>query len=115
MTRPRASKRLRDASSACMELDSFTSGRTLQEYEADRGLRLIVERLFEILGEALHQASREEESLAKDIPDLRKIVGLRNRVIHGYDSIRNDVLWDIVRNEVPALRKQIERILDARG
>lgn len=115
MTRPRARKRLRDAYGVCDELASFTAGRTLEEYETDRGLRLIVERLFAILGEALHQAFREEAALEEEIPELRKIVGVRNRIIHGYDVIRNDVLWDIARNDVPVLQDQIEGILKARG
>lgn len=115
MTRARAPKRLRDAHGACQEIATFTKDRLLAEYERDRGLRLIVERLFEILGEALNQASREDPSLEVVIPELRKIVGVRNIIAHGYDVIRDDVLWDIAVNEVPVLQEQIERVLDERG
>jgi uncharacterized protein with HEPN domain len=50
------------------------------------------------------------EALERKIPELQRTVGVRNRIVHGYDVIRNEALWDIERNEVPALRGQIERV-----
>ena len=48
-------KLLQDALTACDELEVFTKGKTLDDLESDRGLQLIVERLFEVLGEALYR------------------------------------------------------------
>jgi len=106
---------LRDARAACDELFAFTAGKTLDDYLSDRGLRLIVERLFEIVGEALSQAWQEDASLVDHIPDLREIVGMRHRIIHGYDRIRDDVLWDTVQHDIPKLRAHIDHILIERG
>jgi len=115
MTQGRAPKRLRDAYGACQEIEAFTTNRSFLDYETDRGLRLVVERLFEILGEALNRASRDDSSLNELIPDLRKVVGVRNIIAHGYDIIRDEVIWDIAVNEVPVLQEQIGRVLVARG
>lgn len=59
-------------------------------------LRSAVERQLEIVGEALGQAAHDDDSVADKIPALPRIVALRNRVIHGYDSVDNEIVWDIV-------------------
>lgn len=50
-------KRLRDASNACQELEQFTAGHTRASFKSDRGLQLIVQKLVEIVGEALNAAA----------------------------------------------------------
>lgn len=115
MTPRRAPKRLRDAHIACREMEDFTRYRTLDDYRTDRGLQLIVERLFEIVGEALNRAAEDEPSLERDIPDLRAIVGMRNQLSHGYWDIQETVVWDTVTIDIPRLRLELERILDERG
>lgn len=115
MTPRRAPKRLRDAHLACSELAGFTHDRTLDDYRTDRGLQLIVERLFEIIGEALNRTAEDEPALEQDIPDLRRIVGMRNQLSHGYWDIQEIVVWDTVTTDIPRLRVQLERILDERG
>lgn len=60
----------------------FTQGRTFDQYGADPMLRSAVERQFEIIGEALRLAEAADPTVAEIIPDLRKIVGMRNRIIH---------------------------------
>ncbi len=68
------------------------AGRTFAEYADDLMLRSAVERQFEIIGEALNHAEIEQPELTTSILDLRRIVGLRNRVIHGYDSVDDQLL-----------------------
>lgn len=45
------------------------------------------------------------------ITNARKIVNTRNYVIHGYDSLRHEILWAIVINDIPLLKAEIIRIL----
>lgn len=111
----RAPKRLRDAVDAADEILSFTEGKTFDDYVSDRGLRLIVERLFEIVGEAMNQAVADEPELEAEIPEARRVVGMRNRIIHGYDVVRHDVVWDSVQNQVRPLRDRVVTVLDERG
>ena len=70
----------------------FVSQRTFDDYERNLMLRSAVERQFEILGEALNQASSLDETVIEAVPDLRKVVGLRNRLIHGYDAVDNQIV-----------------------
>lgn len=54
------------------------------------------------MGEAAGRVSKEERSRHPDIP-WAQIVGLRNRLIHGYDSVDMDILWAITTKDLPTL------------
>jgi uncharacterized protein with HEPN domain len=103
-----AEGRLLDALAAGRAIREFVGGRTLADYERNLMLRSAVERQFEILGEALNQASLADEAVSEAVPDLRKIVGLRNRLIHGYDVVDNQIVWRLVHDELPPLLGQLE-------
>lgn len=104
-------KLLLDVASACQSLAAFTAGRRFDEYEADDLVRSAVERKFEIVGEALTRL-RETDSLTfGGIPDAPVVIGLRNRIIHGYDAVNHRILWDIIQNELPKLKVHVERLL----
>src|SRR5262245_48147204 len=83
-------KRLLDALAACGAIRGFTEGIDFTAYERALLVRSGVERQFEIIGEALNRATDEDPALTDDLPDLRRIVGLRNRLIHGYDSVDDE-------------------------
>lgn len=59
--------------------------------------------------EAARHVRDEVRALAPDIP-WRRIVGVRNILIHGYLGIDNDIIWDIVRNEIAPLAKALEKL-----
>ena len=82
------------------------------EYERDLMVRSAVERQFEIVGEALEQAAQESDAIMDEIPAIPRIVALRNQVIHGYDSVDNEIVWDIVQTKVPPLMNQSDRVLN---
>ncbi len=111
--KPTLKKRLLDALEACRSIQGFVAGRTFAEYERNLMLRSAVERQFEIIGEALNHAEIEQPELTTLIPNLRRIVGLRNRIIHGYDSVDNQLLWQTVQTHVPSLAQQLEQLLAA--
>ncbi len=104
-------KRLLDALTACRAIQSFVAGRTFDEYEQDLMLRSAVERQFEIIGEALNQAEKENAEVSVLVPDARRIVGLRNRIIHGYDSVDDELLWQTVQTHVPPLAERLAQLL----
>lgn len=104
-------KRLHDVRVACREIREFSAGKTRNDMLTDRMLQLVVERLLEIAGEALRQAERSDPAVAERIPDIRDIVGTRNRLIHGYDNVNYNVLWDIVVDFVPSLEEQVDNLL----
>ncbi|HEY4233276.1 MAG TPA: HepT-like ribonuclease domain-containing protein [Lacipirellulaceae bacterium] len=89
---------------------TLSAGRSRQDLDNDRLFHLAMTRLLEILGEA---ASRVSEQSRKQHPTIvwNGIVGLRNRLIHGYDDVDCDVLWSILQNDISPLVAQLEEIL----
>lgn len=77
-------------------------GRKRSDLESDRQFGLAMTRLLEIMGEA---APRVSETARQNWPEIpwAKVVGLRNRLIHGYDSVDFDILWTTVIDDLPPL------------
>ncbi len=78
---------------------------------ADEILQAAVERKLSILGEAFAQLRAEDPATAERFSELRKIIGMRNRLVHGYDQLDLDVLWDATISKVPLLLKEVETLL----
>ena len=105
-------KYLSDILSSIMEIESFMEGRP-REYSTfcnDILFRRGVERNMEIMGEAMNQALKINPNIP--ITASRKIVDTRNFVIHAYDSLKPDILWGIVINHMPLLKKEVEALLN---
>jgi uncharacterized protein with HEPN domain len=83
--------------------------RSFDEYTANKQLRRSVERELEIIGEAVNKILQHNPDIS--IGSARKIVSLRNRVIHAYDSVDNETVWSIVINHLPKLKEDIEKLL----
>lgn len=88
-----AKKLLFDVLEAARSIRDWCTDRTFADYESDRQFRRAVEREFEIIGEALGRLSIADAALAERIDELPRIVGFRNRIIHGYDTIDNATVW----------------------
>lgn len=84
-------------------IGDFISGRTLADYEADLMLRSAVERQFQILGEALARALRQDPELDTRLPASRGAIDFRNVIAHGYDALSAATVWDIASNELSGL------------
>lgn len=106
--RREVAKLLEDIRDALEHLLTVTGGKTLADYEGDRNLQLITERLFEIVGEALIRLKRTAPALAANIPEIGKIIGFRNILAHGYDVIDNIQVWDIVSVNAPELLRIVQ-------
>jgi uncharacterized protein with HEPN domain len=101
-----------DIKQACEHVAAFTAGKTFADYSADVLLRSAVERQFEIIGEALNLAVRHDPNLEQRITDTRRIIAFRNRLIHGYATVADSVVWGIVEGSLPTLRAEIDRLLE---
>lgn len=88
----------------------MTAGKHRHDLDADRKLNLALVRLLEIVGEAASRTPPDERAQYSQIP-WTQIVGLRNRLIHGYDSVDFDILWQIVSHDLPPLIATLEQIL----
>ncbi len=92
------------------EAVELARGKTRQDLEVDRLLQLALTRLVEVVGEAAARVSSERQAQHPEIP-WRIIAGTRNRLIHGYDVVDLDVLWDTVAYDLPPLIAKLESIL----
>jgi len=92
-----------DVQQALAAINEFTAGLDAEGYRASALIRSAVERQFEIIGEALNRLSKEAPDLASRVPDIRRIVGFRNLLIHGYAVIDDGRVWEIVTTMLPPL------------
>jgi uncharacterized protein with HEPN domain len=105
-------KFLFDINEACELLHQFTAGKTFSDYTADPMLRSAVERQFEIIGEALGQALRLDSGLSARISNTSRIIAFRNRLIHGYASIADEIVWGVLEANLPTLQKEVAALLN---
>jgi uncharacterized protein with HEPN domain len=94
-----------------VEAIEMARGRTRADLDNDRQLNLALVRLLEIVGEAAGRVSDKTRECHPDIP-WPEIVSLRNRLIHGYDEVDFDILWEIIQSDLPRLVSRLEEILD---
>ena len=96
------------------EATEFISGRARANLDRDRVLELALTRLVEIVGEAARRVSPERRAKHPEVP-WTQIIASRNRLIHGYDTINLDILWQIVASDFPELVRSLETIVPAAG
>ena len=92
------------------EAVSMVRGRSRPDLDTDRTLQLVLTRLVEIIGEAANRVSRRGQERYTDIP-WGDAIAARNRMIHGYDAVDYDIVWQIVTVELPPLIVALERAL----
>jgi len=102
-----------DALDAARSVAGFIDGLTEAAYLADPLRRAAVERKCEIIGEALNRLSRLAPEMAATIPDLPRIIGFRNVLIHGYASVDDRLVWRTITHELPVLRARLEALLSS--
>jgi uncharacterized protein with HEPN domain len=92
------------------EAVELARGRKREDLDNDRMLDLSLTRLLEVIGEAATRVPREDRAKYQSIP-WEQITGLRNRLIHGYDSVDTGIVWQIVKTDLPSLVAELKRIL----
>ncbi len=95
-----------------MEASALIQGKRRSQVEADRVLTLALLRLLEMLGEA---ANRVSPAVRNEHPEIAwlPMIGLRNRLIHGYDAVDLDILWRSLESDVPSLIPRLEALLQS--
>ena len=96
------------------EAVEMACGRSRAELDTDRQLNRALVRLLEVIGEA---AARVPEAFRRSHPEVpwQDIADLRNRLIHGYDTVNFDILWVILQRDLPLLIENLEAILKEAG
>lgn len=108
---PDIKKYLYDIKESIDSIEAYLGNkRNFSEYLNNKMLRRAVEREFEIIGEALKNADRISCDI--EISCKKQIIGMRNRVIHGYDKVDNDVVWGVIVRHLPILKQEVQCLLD---
>jgi uncharacterized protein with HEPN domain len=103
---------LYDILSSINEIESYYTDipKMFEIYQNDLRTKRAVERNIEIIGEAMNRIVKQDHTI--EISNSRKIVDVRNRIIHGYDSVSDDIIWGIIVNNLPLLQKEVEKLLN---
>lgn len=106
---------LYDVKRAIEEVESYFIGYPMQYdvFEKDYLRRSAVERKAEIMGEAINRILKIQRDFL--LPNARAIIDTRNRIIHGYDSVKPEFLWSLVIRHIPNLKKDVEQIISEYG
>ena len=102
--------RIRHILDAARKALDFANSRKRTDLDKDEMLALSLVRLLEIIGEASGDVSEEYRAKHPQIP-WKKMVGLRNRLIHGYFDIDLDIVWDTVMGDLPPLIAALEKLV----
>ena len=102
-------KYLHDILEAVNSIDEFIAESDFIQYQKNKMLKRAVERELEIIGEAMNRLLKENKELK--ITSSKRIIGMRNRVIHGYDSIDDGIVWGTIKRHIPALKNEVKELL----
>jgi len=101
---------LSDIRQAIIEINDFLGDKKdFFQFKKDLKTKRAIERNIEIIGEAANRIFKKQPDI--QISDIRKIIVTRNRIIHGYDSVSNEIIWSIVVKHLPKLEKEIVDLL----
>ncbi|MHC4510180.1 MAG: HepT-like ribonuclease domain-containing protein [Planctomycetota bacterium] len=89
----------------------LTKDKTVDDYKSDRVFRSALEREPQIIGEAMLQLDRISPETVEKIAQHRSIIGFRHVLVHGYDSLDPDTVWNVVETKMESLLKQARELL----
>jgi len=95
---------------AAKAIRSFTDALSYEQYLRDRQVQMAVERALEIIGEAARKVSERTKAGQSAIP-WKAIIAQRNVLAHEYGEIKQDRLWAVVKNHIPALIDNLEAMI----
>lgn len=108
--KPEIKKYLFDIKESIDSIENYLGEkRNFRIYSENKMLRRAVERELEIIAEAINRIDKLDQSI--QISSKKQIVGMRNRVIHGYDKIDNEIIWGTIVRHIPILKKDVEELM----
>lgn len=103
-------KYLYDISDSIDSIEKYLDGKLdFNAYISNKMLRRAVEREFEIIGEAMNRIDKLDYTI--NISSKKQMISMRNRVIHGYDKIDNEIIWGTIVRHLPTLKIEITQLL----
>lgn len=84
-------------------------GKDRATYDSDDILRMGLTHLVQVIGEAARKVSPEFQQAHSEIP-WRRIIGMRHRIVHDYMNVDEDILWEVVSSDLPALLPKLDKL-----
>jgi uncharacterized protein with HEPN domain len=104
-------KYLFDIRESVLSIETYLGAeRDFKAYKANKMLRRAVERELEIIGEAMSRIDKLDKHIA--ISSRRQIISMRNRVIHGYDKVDDEIIWGTIVRHLPIRKAEVNKLLD---
>jgi len=100
-----------DVITACRDIAEFTASKAFNDYLENEMLRAAVERKFEVISEALVRLRAKDQETFQRISASQRAIAFRNRLVHGYDAIDHQIVWETVQNDLPTLKVEAEQLL----
>ena len=102
---------LRDILDAIAQADEFVKGVEFENFRQDNKTVFAVVRALEVIGEAAKKIPDNIKKRFSDIP-WRHLTGMRDKLIHDYSGISLGIVWKTVKDDLPALKPMIIRVLE---
>ncbi len=106
-------KYLLDILEATEDIVEYTSGLEYADFVKSGLVQAAAERKFQIIGEALNRIKQLDDSILLDISEHRRIIAFRNIIVHGYNVIDSEIVWDAIKGHLPILKGEVEKLLDS--
>ncbi|HLX14112.1 MAG TPA: HepT-like ribonuclease domain-containing protein [Bradyrhizobium sp.] len=111
---PTMKDRLQDILEAIIEIEDIVRGLSFDQFASDRRIRLLWERLLEIVCEASRATPDEIKQRRPDI-DWRKMVDFGNLLRHAYHMTKAEIVWDVIQSHLPPLKAFVENLIRSPG
>jgi uncharacterized protein with HEPN domain len=105
----RINKFLYDIKKSIEKIENYVHNKDIDAYSNDEMLRDAVERNLLIIGEAMNNIVKLDPGIK--ITSKIEIIGMRNRIVHGYDMVSNVAVWDAIENHIPILKREVDTLL----
>lgn len=99
---------IRDMQKFVFQLQRFIAGRSLSEIDSDDLSKRAIEMQFILIGEVIKRMERVSPVVHARIGNIRDISGLRNTIVHDYDEVDWEIVWDSATFDIPVLKEQID-------
>lgn len=108
---PRSAKLLEDIRDAAAFISEVTAPLGRPGFLSERVVRQAVERNFQIIGEAARRLSASDAETAARLGPVARLVAFRNIIVHGYDTLDQEVVWSVIETNLPELLENTTALL----